>query len=728
MNTEVSTKELTLEPGQSPATFEVLVINTSDRFASFQLQMFAAGVESTQTLGVKENNPFDWYTVTPDISTKKPPGDQTQFQVTVVRSPIPGFIGLVNLTVKVFSLELGSEDRHILRLHVTKSGSESPFKLDLPHNPIQTFPNTEVEIPVRLYNTSPKVIAVALSCLSPQRDWFMLETQTLTLASNQWTDTALRCRVPEFTAAQDYPFTLKVTSSNETPAQIQGTIEVLPIGIVQFGARPKSHCLPQSRPWIPQWWTPPAVYELEFTNQSNLPQQAKAEILKYRRQEDRQLRQLSILPEQVNLERGETQTLELIANAQRPWLGPGRTERIEVSGQSMPLGADQELSVWDETKNQENPHIYLKDPVQSLELKLLPVIPRWLQLLLAFLILGLLWWLWYFQVRLNYHTGPINSVEFNGLGNRVISASNDQTLRGWRVKEKRIHPMGLLGDLGKAGRTNRYRPVNNNRVAVGLENGEIQIWDLLSRSKQPARSLSYRRDDRVMDLVFTKDSQFLFSAHGSGLLLQWSIGPTAELVNASQPQRLQEFDFAIYDLAFVSPEQKTIAIAGRYNQLVLWNWERDRLQAVPYRTGGQDEYITSLATAEEKPFFLATADDRGYISLWNLRDCVQNEGLPCQILERWQTHQNQPIRSLALTDDGCYLASTGDNGQVMLWSLQRSGERSTQNLSGQEIIRLRSALNSLDLIAIKSDLVIVTGGDDYQVRLHRVKRPSSSCS
>ena len=287
--------------------------------------------------------------------------------------------------------------------------------------------------------------------------------------------------------------------------------------------------------------------------------------------------------------------------------------------------------------------------------------------------------------------------------------------------------MGLLGDLGKAGRTSRYRPVDNDYVAVGLENGEIQIWDLLSPDQQPSRSFSYRRDDRVMDLAFTKDSQFLFSAHGSGLLLQWPIGLTTELVNVNQPQRLQELDFAIYDLAFVGPQEKTIAIAGRYNQLVLWDWERDRLQAVPYQAGGQDEYITSLATAEEKPFLLATADDRGYISLWNLQGCVQNQEVSCQILERWQATESQPIRSLALTDDGCYLASTGDDGQVSLWSLQRSGERSTQSLGAQAIVQLRSALNSLDLMAIKSDLIIVTGGDDYQVRLHRVPRPSFSC-
>ncbi|MEB3884156.1 hypothetical protein [Lyngbya sp. CCY1209] len=743
MNTEISTKELTLDADGHGATFDVVVINDSDRMSSFQLEMSAAGVE------------FDrqsrWYAVTPEVCTKKPPGDQTEFRVKVLRSPIPGFVGLINLTVKVFSLELGSEDRHILRLHVGEGVEKCPFQLQLPADPIQTLPDTEIDIPIGIYNKSSKPIAVTLSCLSPKREWLTLDNPP-PVPPQEWVEQPLNCRVPELAEARAgiYPFTLEVTSAHYTTARIRGTIEVLPTGSVEFTAFPKFLREPQTRPWLPQWRIPAAVYQLEFTNYSNLTQQETAEILKNRRSEDQEKREFSILPEQVNLEPGETQTLELFVNSKRPWVGFGKTEIIEVVGRSVsedggsgvggmggqklpplpPLPTPDSRLPTPSPASPASP----EDPVEILELKLLPIIPRWLQVAIALLLLGGIWWLWYASFRLNTHTGPVNAVEFNGLGDLAISTSNDQTLRGWRVRGNKLQPTGLLGNLGKAGRTAHYRPLNNNRVAVGLENGEIQIWDLLERAEQPRRSLSYRRDDRVMALAYVGDSQLLFSAHGSGLLLQWYVGPNVGLVNVDEPRSLREFDFAIYDLAPVGPEQNTLAIAGRYNQLVLWDGSGDEeeaasgnLRAVPYQAGGQDEYITSLATAEEKPFFLATADDRGTISLWNLGTCLQQAGVPCQILEQWQAHDGRPIRSLALTSDGCYLASTGDDGQVMLWSLRRSGERSAQNLNGEAIVKSRSPLNSVDLMAVESDLLILTGGDNTRVRLHRLRRPESGC-
>jgi hypothetical protein len=60
-------------------------------------------------------------------------------------------------------------------------------------------------------------------------------------------------------------------------------------------------------------------------------------------------------------------------------------------------------------------------------------------------------------------------------------------------------------------------------AAIGLENGEIQLWDLLSEKRdKPLITYSWQRDDRVFGLAFTLDARFLFSGHGSGQVLRWS--------------------------------------------------------------------------------------------------------------------------------------------------------------------------------------------------------------
>ncbi|XDE64046.1 hypothetical protein AB3M80_09115 [Arthrospira platensis BEA 1257B] len=72
MNTDISTKELTLDPSGEGTTFDVVVINDSQFMSSFQLEISAAGVESDRQ--------WLWYQVTPEVCSKKPPGTKPSFR------------------------------------------------------------------------------------------------------------------------------------------------------------------------------------------------------------------------------------------------------------------------------------------------------------------------------------------------------------------------------------------------------------------------------------------------------------------------------------------------------------------------------------------------------------------------------------------------------------------------------------------------------------------------
>ncbi|MGK7927793.1 MAG: hypothetical protein AB4290_21580, partial [Spirulina sp.] len=106
--------ELVFKPGDKPASFAITAVNHSDRCAGFQIEVTAAGVDNA-------SDRRNWYTISPEVSTKNPPGDSTKFQVTIIDTPIPGFVGLMNLTVRIFSLDLPDEEREILRLNVEQS-------------------------------------------------------------------------------------------------------------------------------------------------------------------------------------------------------------------------------------------------------------------------------------------------------------------------------------------------------------------------------------------------------------------------------------------------------------------------------------------------------------------------------------------------------------------------------------------------------------------------------
>ena len=127
---------------------------------------------------------------------------------------------------------------------------------------------------------------------------------------------------------------------------------------------------------------------------------------------------------------------------------------------------------------------------QLLELKVLPIIPPWLQAALILLLLLLLW-LWV-NLKAPRHLEPVTTIQISGDAGTVLSGSRDQTIRRWQVNEDRIEDAGILAKTGKAVRVIRYRPEGNNVVAAGLENGEIQFWDILSRKKLSVLSLAKR--------------------------------------------------------------------------------------------------------------------------------------------------------------------------------------------------------------------------------------------
>ena len=705
IETIVSPKQLTFKPGGAPASFEVTVINDSDRFASFQLEVIAAGADS--------NRHTDWYSISPEVSTKKPPGDSTQFHIAIKDTPVPGFVGQMDLQVRVFSMELGNEDRVRVRLTL-EQGTGFPLKLDLPIEKFQAYPGNQIEIPVLVYNPGQLSTNAVITCLKLDSTWLLegLDRRLNLPPGGQATATFL-CQLPSGIEAssQLYPFTIEARHQYGSPAQIGGMLEILPTGEVKFRCTPTLHYLPPKSRGLPKRKSDPVTYLLEFENASNLYQQVSVRI----EGKDQPKCTVEVIPEQADLIPGQASQLQLVVDSRRRrW---GRTQKLQLVVAA--VLSDQRLGE-------------AAPPTENVELRVRPLIPFWLQIGAGLLLLLLLLLPWWWSLLPRGHKGPVRSVSFNGLGDWVISGSDDQTIRQWRVRGNRLEPAGILGTTNRAVRVVRYQPVDNNVVAVALENGDIQIWDLLSRKH---RDLIAERDDRVFDLEFTKDSRYLFSGHGNDLVLQWDLeGDRDRNSTESTQPRKQKLDFTVSDIALVGQGYKYLAIAGRYNRLVLLNLSGDqggtKLPAIPYpRPGSQDDYISSLALAANKPHLMAVADNQGYISVWDLGQCLINPGMPCQQLDEWRGGEDgQPVRSVALSTNGCYLTSVGDDQRLMLWPLTTDGRRASKISDGEILDRFSKKLNSVDVKVVGEDILIASGGDDHQVRLRRERRlPELGC-
>lgn len=733
ISTQIIPKEIVFKPGGSPVGFDVVVVNLSDRFAGFQVEVQAAGANPVRQR--------DWYAIAPEVSAKIPPGDATQFQVQLLDSPVPGFMGLMNMTVRVFSLELADEDREVIQVQVQQGEIPIPLQLRLPITEFRASPGEPVEIPFNVYNPSQLPTSALLRLQGFNASWLLQGSERrLEIGPGQEMEVAFVCQLPDITQTlgQRYPFTIIATHSQGPPTEAQASLEISPAGRLNFQATPNQHRIPHKWGWLPGWYAPPVQYQLDFDNRSNLPQNLEVE---WRNSQDGKGITCTMTPENVAINPGETATIVLGVKGRRSWFG-GRSPNLEIGA----VPSDQRLG-----NAQPGQHL--------LKLRVAPILPLWTALGAIPLLIYFLWAIsWLNPDNPNYgHKNVVNSVALDGLATKVISGSTDQDVRVWRAEAFDIpwlrQDMGIVGKAGKAVRAVAYRPVDNNQVVAGLENGDIQVWSLLLDQEQ-LDSFFYRKDDRVLALRYRQDAVRLYSGHGSGLVLEWNVDhdldDLAQLTpGAREPERSQSFDFAVYSLDFVDRDETVLAVAGRYNQLVFWNLETDDRTVLPFRAGGKDDYIFTVATPELRSHILTTGDNQGWITIWDVTTCLPDivagraGGRDCEIIDQWpEGHGGEPVQSLAFSHDGCYLVSGGNDGQVKLWPLNANGTRASRYPDGLPVAKTRSyrqgnplwglkiqpPIRSVTAKYVRNQLIIASGAEDTQVRVNTVSPPQVGCT
>ncbi|MBW4472516.1 MAG: hypothetical protein KME45_19405 [Stenomitos rutilans HA7619-LM2] len=720
ISTQLSTRELTFRAGGAPVFFDVMVTNHSDRFATFQVEVLAAGIESSST--------HRWYKLSPEICTKKPPGDSTRFTVQLFNPPRPGYAGLMKLTVRVFSLELREADsRQLLNLIVQGNDVAAPT-LELSACEFTGYPGDRIKIPFSVQSNSQRVTNISLHLSGIDPGWLPESNERrFHLAPNELIKDVFECHIPALTQAPSriYPLRLEASQPQAETVCANGTLTVLPQGFVIFQSQTPSQRLPVKRRLEPRVAgtdetarvagdETAACYALQLENHSNLEQPVRIEadfwqgtaaktevalnpLVRWKRNrvryQDLLQRSLDITPDTATLALAQPAAFTLRVQQPRPWFGWTRKRWIQVKA----IAAD--------------PRVDMRDDMQLLELRLLPRLPFWFQLAgatLGLLLAGAIGW------RLLHvgHTAPVNTLRLSGLASDVISGADDQTLHRWKVIRNQLVSQGTLQTFNKAVRVVRYRPVDNDMVAVGFENGEMQLVHVLTGTA--STPFSAQKDDRVFDLVFTNDSRTLFSGHGSGQVVQWSLDAEG---NATKV-RDRQVGFAINAMALVGPDQRYLAIAGRFNQLVLWDLKTNQLQPINIGTGSERDYILSLATPAQKPYLLATANNRGTISTWDLRPCFQG-GATCKALDAWTP--DKAVNAVAFSADGCYLASAGESGNAILWSLTETGDRSTQKHAEQTIGHSNKRLTTIDVARTKDEILVSFGGAAHNVELRHVK-------
>ncbi|MBW4671349.1 MAG: hypothetical protein KME60_28990 [Cyanomargarita calcarea GSE-NOS-MK-12-04C] len=726
INASASPQSHTFRPGGSSVSFKVIVSNDSDRFADFQLEVLAAGADPS--LG------HLWYRLSPEISAAKPPGSSTEFQIVIFNSPIPGFVGTANLTIRIFSPLLRQERRLLVRLKIETDDRAKQVNVDLPVRQFQVYPRNVVDIPVRVRNLSQQPVDVVLHFVGIEPSWLNggAERRLLVQPGTQ-SEVIFTSEPPSTTQAlsREYPFTIECISSDGYPSTTQGTLEVLPIGFVEFTATPPQQTIPLTGGWLPNWQSKSASFQLLFKNASNLQQQVDIQL----QGKDHRKCTYNVSPKDAELDLGEITKVILEVKTKRPWIGWLKTLQFDAKASL----SDQRLGSTDPTS-------------QALELRVFPMLPLWLQLALIALLallLGLL-----FRPEAIAHTDAINAVRFSADALSAVSGSDDGTIRRWKVNGNSLEaegdnepqkPKGVLGDTNEEVFALRFDPVKNNRVAAGLKNSAIQLWNVAERVKEDELKVPelFGKTDKVFDLVFPQNNnRYLISGHANGKVLIWVRNSAADKFQHTPEQGIG-LDYEVWSMA-LSRDEQTLAIAGNYKYLTLLNLNKlnslpknnyvlkkeDLIKlnisqgrfsvATPDSGYGNNDRIFSVAFVPQSPNLLATADSDGFITILDYQCQIgKNSGQSAQlnkpecVSDRWQVGK-AAVRSIAFTPDGKKLVSAGYDGRVVVWQLTSEGKREVTSVKGEVIENSPGQLNSIDINSQGNAIVI--GGNDCQLR------------
>ena len=180
-----------------------------------------------------------------------------------------------------------------------------------------------------------------------------------------------------------------------------------------------------------------------------------------------------------------------------------------------------------------------------------------------------------------------------------------------------------------------------------------------------------------------------------------------------------------------------ILLGGQYNRLCLTNSNLTNklCNNIGQTMGNDQDYIHSITKAQDKPTNIVTADNRGRIQVWNLSEnnCL-NQPQKCKDIaprDQWRENPSSfsPVYSVALSEQGCYLVSGGENGQVLLWVMNANGSRA--RAEPITIYTSRKPINSVDIKVINEKIYILSGGDQTKVRLNVYtfkKLPTLGCN
>ena len=286
--------------------------------------------------------------------------------------------------------------------------------------------------------------------------------------------------------------------------------------------------------------------------------------------------------------------------------------------------------------------------------------------------------------QFHVHEATVESVAFSPDGSKVVSGSDDNTIRLWDLNS-RSELASFKG--GEYGVSSVAISPDGSKVVSG-DNNTIRLWDLNSKSELA----SFKgHKDIVRSVVFSPDGSKVVSGSDDRTIRLWDINSGSELASFKGHKDI------VRSVAF-SPDGSKIISASDDKTIRLWDINSGSELAV-FR---HEAPVSSVAFSPDGQKIICASDD-STIPLWDVKSRLK--------LASFKGHE-APVRSVAFSPDGHRIVSGSDDNTIRLWDLK----------SGTELASFKGHKAPVRSVAFSPDgRKIVSGSSDKTIRLWDLK-------